>query len=537
MNEQAGDAAATADSPVSHGAGRDGPAAVDRSDGSAGGTPDVDDPAGGTPSGGTEVIETPGPAVERSPSDVLRMVVAGTLLAILFAVQALFGDTVIAFLDELLRGLDALPSWIAHTIVVGTRILAAVLLVGGLVVTVLRGRGRLLATVVTAGVVAGVLALLLDPLSPDSAGAVVDLNEDAVGPFTARGFPTAAGVAVVAAVLTAAAPWLSRPWRRLGWLLVAGVVVTRFFTAPVSFDSMRNALVGWLVGAAVLVALGGPRRRPPVPRSPRGWPRSGCRSAARAGQRRRPRLHALLRRRGATGGGCSSRRSARTSAAPTCCSGSTGGSTAATSATSDRSRRCAARSSTRPWSPWPPRDMGIRTPRLVAFATAEPERLRARLRGHRRPQPRSARTRRGHRPGAGRHLGPGRRSCGGTASPTATCAWPTCSSPTTGRCGSSTSGSASWPPRTCCSPTTSPSCSRPRPCRSGPSGRWPSPTRSVGPGALSDALDRLHPWALSGATRTGLKEEQGLLDELRREVGKVAEVGDAVGTDGTSSMT
>jgi hypothetical protein len=32
---------------------------------------------------------------------------------------------------------------------------------------------------------------------------------------------------------------------------------------------------------------------------------------------------------------------------------------------------------------------------------------------------------------------------------------------------------------------------------------------------LAQALDRLHPWALSGATRTALKDRPGLLDRLR----------------------
>jgi hypothetical protein len=39
---------------------------------------------------------------------------------------------------------------------------------------------------------------------------------------------------------------------------------------------------------------------------------------------------------------------------------------------------------------------------------------------------------------------------------------------------------------------------------------------------LGDALDRLQPWALSGATRTGMKSRPGLLDELRAEVAAVA---------------
>ena len=38
---------------------------------------------------------------------------------------------------------------------------------------------------------------------------------------------------------------------------------------------------------------------------------------------------------------------------------------------------------------------------------------------------------------------------------------------------------------------------------------------AVDPATLARALDRLHPWALSGATRTALKERPGLLDDLR----------------------
>jgi hypothetical protein len=40
----------------------------------------------------------------------------------------------------------------------------------------------------------------------------------------------------------------------------------------------------------------------------------------------------------------------------------------------------------------------------------------------------------------------------------------------------------------------------------------------VGPVVLHTSLDRLHPWALGGATRAALKEQPGQLDELRRQV-------------------
>ncbi|HEX3088092.1 MAG TPA: hypothetical protein VHQ23_05515, partial [Ilumatobacteraceae bacterium] len=41
---------------------------------------------------------------------------------------------------------------------------------------------------------------------------------------------------------------------------------------------------------------------------------------------------------------------------------------------------------------------------------------------------------------------------------------------------------------------------------------------SVDRATLERAVDRLHLWALSGATRTGLKENPALLDELRQRL-------------------
>jgi glycosyltransferase 2 family protein len=41
---------------------------------------------------------------------------------------------------------------------------------------------------------------------------------------------------------------------------------------------------------------------------------------------------------------------------------------------------------------------------------------------------------------------------------------------------------------------------------------------AVGSDGLRGALDRLHAWALSGATRTALQERAGLLDDLRARI-------------------
>ena len=201
-------------------------------------------------------------SVERSPADVLRLVVAAAVWLALLLVEWLFGDTLIGFGSDLLRGFDALPQWLIDVVVVGTRILAIVMLGGGLLYTLYRQRWQMLVTIAAAGLLGGVLYALLGglvDLNDGNAPVVVDTDVVGIGK---EGFPTAAGIAVVAAVLTAGAPWLSRRWRRAGWALLFGLMVTRFLATPVSFDSLEAGSIGWLAGAAVLVAMGAPSRRP-----------------------------------------------------------------------------------------------------------------------------------------------------------------------------------------------------------------------------------------------------------------------------------
>ena len=200
--------------------------------------------------------------IERSPADALRLVVAAAAVLIVLGVEWLFGDALVAFTSDLLRGIDAVPTWIIDVVVVGTRILAMCVL-GGVLVWALRGRRwRMLATVAAAGLLAAMLVTLLDSLiDTDSGRTLVDVGVD-LSPLSDRGFPSTAGVAAIFGVLTAAAPWLGRRWRRAGWPLIAGLTVTGFVDSPVSFDSILALAVGWLSGAAVLVAVGAPTRRP-----------------------------------------------------------------------------------------------------------------------------------------------------------------------------------------------------------------------------------------------------------------------------------
>ena len=160
------------------------------------------------------------------------------------------------YLADLLRGFDALPDWLLHLAFGAARLAAVVMLVAGLVSVVRHRRWRLLITVAAAAAVAGGLTALTNAFAPDAAESVTGLEG-----FTSD-FPTSLGLAAASATVTAAAPWLSRRWRRIGWVAVLALAVAQFLSNPISFEAERAFLLGWFVGSASVVAFGGPNRRP-----------------------------------------------------------------------------------------------------------------------------------------------------------------------------------------------------------------------------------------------------------------------------------
>jgi glycosyltransferase 2 family protein len=198
--------------------------------------------------------------VERgSPVDVLRLVNAAVALVVVLVIAWLFGDTLTTFAAQLLSGLDAVPTWIVDVGVVGLRVLGVVVL-GGILVFIVSGRRwRMLLTVLAAASAAVALAALLDWLvNTNEPPAVIDAPR--LGALQAVSSPEA--IAAIAAILTAGAPWLGRHWRRAGWTLVVAMTVVGFVSSAVSFDAILGFLAGWLAGAAVLVLVGAPSRRP-----------------------------------------------------------------------------------------------------------------------------------------------------------------------------------------------------------------------------------------------------------------------------------
>ena len=462
-------------------------------------------------------------AYERSPVDVLRLAVGVGLLVALLVIMGVFGNSVVAFVDDLLRGVDALPQWMVTTLVVGVRILAAVLLIAGLVAALTQRRWRLLLTAGAAGLVAAIAETAVHAIISNETQPLATVSTS-LGPVTNAQFPSGAGVAMLAAAATATAPWVPRRWRRLTWTLVIATAVARFVTAPTSFDSAIALLVGWVAGSLALVVAGGPVRRPTDAAVADGLASVGVPvSSDHEGQRRRPGVHPVLRHAPPRASGSSSRRSAPTSAAPTCCSAPTAGSRPHDLG-DERSfsslRRTVEHEALVALTA---RDLGVRTPHIPGLRPGRARRVRARLRRHRRvarstaSRPRSSTT-----PCSGVDLGAGRRSCAGIGSPTATFASPTSSGPSDGQVWLIDFGFSELAASDLLLSTDLAELLASTSLVVGCDRAVAAGVAAVAPEPLASAASRLHPFALSGATRAGLKEQPGLLEAVRSRVEELA---------------
>jgi hypothetical protein len=76
-------------------------------------------------------VDTAPVMIERSPADVLRVVVAATVLLVVLVVESLFGATLVQFGSDFLAGLGAVPSWLLDLVILGTRILGLMVFGGG----------------------------------------------------------------------------------------------------------------------------------------------------------------------------------------------------------------------------------------------------------------------------------------------------------------------------------------------------------------------------------------------------------------------
>ncbi len=198
------------------------------------------------------------PSRYRHPGDVIRLISGIALLGCSLAASAAASRWLLGPAAPVPDGLSP-----ASRIITGVVQVACVATVALVVAATLRHRRYRLLGGLTAGaaaaaaIVAGIFYLLGDQ------------HPDALAGNLARGswlasaaFPGPPLIACAAAVVVAASPWLSRPWRRAAWLTLLLVAAARILTGTaLPMELILAIAAGVTAGAAVLVAFGVPDRR------------------------------------------------------------------------------------------------------------------------------------------------------------------------------------------------------------------------------------------------------------------------------------
>ena len=214
--------------------------------------------------GAPEPITKPGrflPSTRyRHPGDVIRLVGSALVLTGMLGAVALAPNRLTG------RGAAAV-TWLgsdpAGRLLTGLVQVALVLAaIAAVAATLRRRRFRRLAGLAAGAGTAGAVLAGIFYLAGDKHPHTVTAAAGHSSWLASAAFPGPALLAAAAAVTVAAAPWLSRPWRRTAWIALAAVGAARLVTATILPAELVLAFAsGVTVGAAVLVAFGVPDRR------------------------------------------------------------------------------------------------------------------------------------------------------------------------------------------------------------------------------------------------------------------------------------
>lgn len=221
--------------------------------------PALDDPVLGT----VEVFDPPPSRRRFAAGDVLRLL-AGVALVVLGTVLVdLARSTVEGIESDVIEAFERLPGGIERTLLDVAQVATSLVPLVAFVVLLVRRRWKvavlllLVALLATVAMAAAAMALgdrdLSDSLQLLPSG-------DSVVDATHAGSQE---VATTTAIVTVAAPWLSRRWKQALWWSVAVLVLLRVLAvAYPAFDLIVAIGIGLTVGSLVLLVFGSPRNEP-----------------------------------------------------------------------------------------------------------------------------------------------------------------------------------------------------------------------------------------------------------------------------------
>jgi glycosyltransferase 2 family protein len=201
------------------------------------------------------------PVRYRHPGDVIRLILAGLVLAGAVAVTVAAHATYAG--ASAAAATAVAPSTVAGRVLAGlVQLLFVVAAVTALAVTLRYRRFRLLASLAGVAVLAGAALAGIVQLAGGERPPALTAGAGQWSWLTGASLVGPVLLAAAVAGTVAAAPWLSRPWRRTAWTALWLAAIARLITGTASPVEVVVAFAaGVTVGAGVLVLLGVPDRR------------------------------------------------------------------------------------------------------------------------------------------------------------------------------------------------------------------------------------------------------------------------------------
>jgi len=218
-------------------------------------SPDVDD---------VVLFEPPPPRRSFAAGDILRLI-AGVLFVGIGLIAASFAERTIAGVEaDVIDAIGRIPNRFEQTLLGAAQLIAISVPLVSLGVLFWYRRWRLLMHLWLAWIVAGTSArLLLEWLGERSVTSILAERVIADTPLVAADFPSSPYLASAAAIVTVGVAYLPRRWKRAAWSWIALLVLLRLLgPGQPPLDVWIAISVGAVVGSLLLLAFGSPNPEP-----------------------------------------------------------------------------------------------------------------------------------------------------------------------------------------------------------------------------------------------------------------------------------